>query len=59
MTASSAPSTSGAVAWHQVQEAAVHARDAQEAAGHAGPLPAVVAADGVQEFPGRPGQDRR
>lgn len=28
----------------------MHARDAQEAAGHAGPLPAVVAADGVEEF---------
>jgi uncharacterized protein (TIGR03083 family) len=47
---SNAPSTSGAVARHQVQEAAVHARDAQETAGHAEPLPAVIATDGVDEF---------
>jgi uncharacterized protein (TIGR03083 family) len=47
---SSSPSTSGSVARHQVQEAAVHARDAQETAGHAGPLPVVVATDGVSEF---------
>jgi uncharacterized protein (TIGR03083 family) len=47
---SSAPATSGAVARHQVQEAAVHARDAQETAGHAGPLPEVIATDGVAEF---------
>jgi uncharacterized protein (TIGR03083 family) len=46
----SAPSTSTAVARHQVQEAAVHAFDAQEAAGHGEPLPAAVAADGVPEF---------
>jgi uncharacterized protein (TIGR03083 family) len=46
----SAPGTSGAVARHQVQEAAVHAFDAQEAAGHGEPLPAEVAADGVEEF---------
>ena len=46
----SAPGTSGAVARHQVQEAAVHAFDAQEAAGHGEPLPAAVAADGVPEF---------
>jgi hypothetical protein len=38
------------VARHQVQEAAVHAFDAQEAAGHGEPLPAAVAADGVGEF---------
>jgi uncharacterized protein (TIGR03083 family) len=48
--ASSAPATAGAVARHQVQEAAVHAFDAQESAGHAEPLPAAVAADGVDEF---------
>ena len=48
--ASSAPATAGAVARHQVQEAAVHAFDAQEAAGHAEPLPAPVADDGVGEF---------
>jgi uncharacterized protein (TIGR03083 family) len=47
---SGAPMTSGAVARHQVQEAAVHAFDAQEAAGHAEPLPAAVAADGIGEF---------
>lgn len=47
---SGAPMTSGAVARHQVQEAAVHAFDAQEAAGHAEPLPGVVAADGLGEF---------
>jgi uncharacterized protein (TIGR03083 family) len=46
----SAPGTAGAVARHQVQEAAVHAFDAQEAAGHGEPLPAAVAADGVEEF---------
>lgn len=49
-SASSAPETTGGVARHQVQEAAVHARDAQEAAGRAEPLPALVAADGVDEF---------
>jgi uncharacterized protein (TIGR03083 family) len=48
--ASGAPMTSGAVARHQVQEAAVHAFDAQQAAGKAQPLPAVVAADGVGEY---------
>ncbi|HEY3978840.1 MAG TPA: maleylpyruvate isomerase family mycothiol-dependent enzyme [Streptosporangiaceae bacterium] len=46
----SAPSTSAAVARHQVQEAAVHAFDAQEAAGQPEPLPGVVAADGIGEF---------
>lgn len=49
-SASTAPETAGAVARHQVQEAAVHARDAQEAAGHAEPLPALIATDGVDEF---------
>ncbi|MBL7256712.1 maleylpyruvate isomerase family mycothiol-dependent enzyme [Paractinoplanes lichenicola] len=51
--ASSAPLTVGAIARHQVQEAAVHAYDAQEARGQAGvpePLPVAVAADGVAEF---------
>jgi uncharacterized protein (TIGR03083 family) len=47
---SGAPLTSGAIARHQVQEAAVHAFDAQEAAGRAEPLPPVVAADGIGEF---------
>ncbi|MFI1094328.1 maleylpyruvate isomerase N-terminal domain-containing protein [Streptomyces sp. NPDC020917] len=44
------PATSGAVARHQVQEAAVHARDAQDAAGTPEPVPAVVAVDAVDEF---------
>jgi uncharacterized protein (TIGR03083 family) len=47
---SGAPMTSGAVARHQVQEAGVHAYDAQQAAGHGQPLPAAVAADGVSEY---------
>lgn len=47
---SGAPMTSGAVARHQVQEAAVHAYDAQQAAGHAEPLPPAAAADGVGEY---------
>ncbi|HSR87297.1 MAG TPA: maleylpyruvate isomerase N-terminal domain-containing protein [Streptosporangiaceae bacterium] len=45
-----APNTSGAVARHQVQEVAVHAFDAQQAAGHGLPLPDPVATDGVNEF---------
>jgi hypothetical protein len=45
-----APNTSAAIARHQVQEAAVHAFDAQQAAGHGLPLPGPVAADGVNEF---------
>ncbi len=44
-----APMTAGAVARHQVQEAAVHALDAQLAAGDPQPLPSAVAADGVGE----------
>lgn len=44
------PATAGAVARHQVQEAAVHARDAQEAAGAPEPLPAGLAVDAVDEF---------
>ncbi|MEU4421650.1 maleylpyruvate isomerase family mycothiol-dependent enzyme [Actinoplanes sp. NPDC024001] len=47
---SGAPLTAGAVARHQVQEAAVHAFDAQEALGKPEPLPAAVAVDGVAEF---------
>jgi uncharacterized protein (TIGR03083 family) len=45
-----APATSGAIARHQVQEAGVHAFDAQEAAGHPRPLPSAVAGDGIGEF---------
>src|ERR1700722_16709720 len=44
-----APMTARAVARHQVQEAAVHALDAQLAAGQPQPLPPAVAADGVGE----------
>ncbi|WP_433794345.1 maleylpyruvate isomerase family mycothiol-dependent enzyme [Actinoplanes sp. CA-252034] len=47
---SDAPLTVGAVARHQVQEAGVHAYDAQESIGRAEPLPAAVAVDGVSEF---------
>lgn len=43
-------STAGAVARHQVQEAAVHTRDAQEAAGAAEALPPGLAVDAVDEF---------
>jgi uncharacterized protein (TIGR03083 family) len=45
-----APNTAGAVARHQVQEAGVHAFDAQQAGGRAEPLPWAVAADGVSEY---------
>jgi uncharacterized protein (TIGR03083 family) len=48
--ASGAPLTALAVARHQVQEAAVHAFDAQETIGKAEPLPAAIAVDGVAEF---------
>jgi uncharacterized protein (TIGR03083 family) len=44
------PGTTGAVARHQAQEAAVHAWDAQQTAGRAEPLPAGTAADAVDEF---------
>jgi uncharacterized protein (TIGR03083 family) len=45
------PRTSGAVARHQVQEAAVHRWDSELAAtGLPGPLPSALAADGVAEF---------
>lgn len=46
---SGAPMTAGAVARHQVQEAAVHAFDAQQAAGQGEPLPPRAAADGIGE----------
>jgi uncharacterized protein (TIGR03083 family) len=49
---SDVPMTSGAVARHQVQEAAVHAFDAQLATGTAQPVPATVALDGIAEFIG-------
>lgn len=44
------PRTSGAVARHQVQEAAVHRWDAESAVGTPAPLAAQVAHDGVAEF---------
>ena len=47
---SGAPMDSSAVARHQVQEAGVHAFDAQEAAGRPQSLPAAVAGDGIGEF---------
>jgi uncharacterized protein (TIGR03083 family) len=48
--ASDNPSTAGAVARHQMQEAAIHAWDAQETAGRGEPLPADVALDALDEF---------
>lgn len=47
---SDAPSTSGAVARHQVQEAALHAYDAQKATGTTEELPLAIAIDSVDEF---------
>jgi uncharacterized protein (TIGR03083 family) len=44
------PATAGAVARHQVQEAAVHRVDAELVAGTATPLHVDVADDGVAEF---------
>jgi uncharacterized protein (TIGR03083 family) len=44
------PRTAGAIARHQVQEAAVHAWDAQDAVGRASAIPEVIAVDGVDEF---------
>ena len=44
--------TAGAIARHQVQEAAVHRWDAQSALGNADPLQIAVADDGVDEFVG-------
>ena len=49
---SDVPMTSGAVARHQIQEAAVHAFDAQLATGTPQPIPAAVALDGIAEFIG-------
>jgi uncharacterized protein (TIGR03083 family) len=48
--ASDAPMTVGAVARHQVQEAAVHTYDAQDACGKPEPLPAAIAVDAIPEF---------
>jgi uncharacterized protein (TIGR03083 family) len=45
-----APGTTGAVARHQAQEAAVHAWDAQQTAGRADPLRSGPAVDAVDEF---------
>lgn len=45
-----APRTAAAVARHQVQEAAVHAYDAQAAVGAPQPVPTAVALDGIAEF---------
>ena len=47
---SDVPMTSGAVARHQVHEAAVHAFDAQLATGTPQPVPEVVALDGIAAF---------
>ena len=47
---SGAPQTAGAVARHQVEEAAVHAWDAQQTIGKPEPIPATAAVDGVAEF---------
>ncbi len=44
------PRIAGAIGRHQVQEAAVHRWDAQSALGTPEPLPATLAADGVDEF---------
>jgi len=44
------PRTVGAIARHQVQEAAVHRWDAQSAVGDPEPLLEPIAADGVEEF---------
>ncbi len=44
------PATAGAVARHQAREAAVHARDAQEAVGAPRPLPPALAVDAVDAF---------
>jgi uncharacterized protein (TIGR03083 family) len=42
--------TVGAIARHQVQEAAVHRWDAQSALGDPEPIPVLIADDGVDEF---------
>jgi uncharacterized protein (TIGR03083 family) len=49
---SDVPMTTGAVARHQIHEAAVHAFDAQRANGSPQPVPARVALDGISEFIG-------
>ncbi|MGW3284998.1 maleylpyruvate isomerase family mycothiol-dependent enzyme [Streptomyces sp. NPDC001002] len=49
---SDVPTTSSAVARHQVQEAAVHAFDAQLATSTPQPIPTAVALDGIAEFIG-------
>jgi uncharacterized protein (TIGR03083 family) len=46
------PETVGAVARHQVQEAAVHAYDAQDAAKRPAPIPVAIATDSIDEFVG-------
>jgi uncharacterized protein (TIGR03083 family) len=48
--ASVSPQSSTSVARHQVEEAGVHAWDAQDTLGEPSPLPAAVAVDGVAEF---------
>lgn len=47
---SDAPSDSGAVARHQVQEAALHAHDAQSVGGTPDDLPSDIAIDSIDEF---------
>ncbi|MBJ7338383.1 maleylpyruvate isomerase N-terminal domain-containing protein [Mycolicibacterium sp.] len=47
---SDAPSNSGAVARHQVQEAALHAYDAQSVSGATDELPSDIALDSLDEF---------
>jgi uncharacterized protein (TIGR03083 family) len=44
------PRTAGAVARHQVQEAAIHCWDAENAVGIATPIPVNVAVDGIGEY---------
>jgi uncharacterized protein (TIGR03083 family) len=48
--AAQSPSTSGAVARHQLQHIAVHTYDAQITVGDPQPLPDETAVDGVEEF---------
>lgn len=44
------PRTAGAVARHQVQEAAIHCWDAENALGTPNPIPVDVARDGIAEY---------
>jgi uncharacterized protein (TIGR03083 family) len=44
------PRTAGAVARHQVQEAAIHCWDAENTVGKANPIPLEVARDGIAEY---------